>query len=97
VPLLQRLGKVGFYFLVIIFTKALLSRQFVELPKPRIEGLLSAFPKLMGSDKQHTFVETESVNLAFLVIHNNQKILGSICLSTNWGIIVHCCNHKQIK
>lgn len=40
---------------------ALLSRQFVELTRVRIEGLLAAFPKLMSSEKQHTFVETENV------------------------------------
>ena len=41
---------------------ALLSRQFVEMTRIRIEGLLAAFPKLMSSDgKQHTYVETDSV------------------------------------
>jgi hypothetical protein len=41
---------------------ALMARQFVEMTRIRIEGLLAAFPKLLGSDsKQHTFVETESV------------------------------------
>ena len=42
--------------------KPLVARQFVEMTRIRIEGLLAAFPKLLGSDaKQHTFVETESV------------------------------------
>lgn len=41
---------------------ALMSRQFVEMTRIRIEGLLAAFPKLMGSEnKQHTFIETEAV------------------------------------
>lgn len=45
--------------------KAIISRQFVEMTKARIEGLLAAFPKLMGSGKQHTFVETDSVRYVY--------------------------------
>lgn len=45
--------------------KALLSRQFVDLTKVRVEGLLAAFPKLLSPEKQHTFVETESVRYVY--------------------------------
>mmetsp|Transcript_13745 Transcript_13745/g.20504 ORF Transcript_13745/g.20504 Transcript_13745/m.20504 type:complete len:541 (-) Transcript_13745:515-2137(-) len=42
--------------------RPIVARQFVEMSRLRIEGLLAAFPKLMGSGpKQHTFIETESV------------------------------------
>ncbi len=44
---------------------ALVSRQFVEMTRARIEGLLSTFPKLMGGGKQHTFVETDSVRFVY--------------------------------
>ncbi len=40
------------------------------MTRARIEGLLAAFPKLLGSDKapaqrQHTFVETDSVRYVY--------------------------------
>lgn len=52
-------------YLQIISVSAIISRQFVEMTRSRIEGLLAAFPKLMGSGKQHTFVETESVRYVY--------------------------------
>lgn len=45
--------------------KALVSRQFVDMTRIRIEGLLAAFPKLVGTGKQHTYVETENVRYVF--------------------------------
>lgn len=42
-----------------------MSRQFVEMSRIRIEGLLAAFPKLVGIGKQHTYVETETVRYVY--------------------------------
>ncbi|KAF6166731.1 hypothetical protein GIB67_005607 [Kingdonia uniflora] len=46
--------------------KVLVSRQFVDdMSRIRVEGLLAAFPKLVGIGKQHTYVETESVRYVY--------------------------------
>ncbi|KFD57807.1 hypothetical protein M514_01477 [Trichuris suis] len=46
-----------------------MSRQFVEMTRSRVEGLLTAFPKLLFAEKsttrQHTFIETESVRYVY--------------------------------
>ncbi len=42
-----------------------MARQFVDMSRIRIEGLLAAFPKLVGSGKQHTYVETENVRYVY--------------------------------
>ncbi|KAI5845929.1 putative coatomer subunit delta [Tricharina praecox] len=45
--------------------KAVLSRQFREMPRSRIEGLLAGFPKLTDAGTQHTTVETENVRYVY--------------------------------
>ncbi|KAF2672953.1 coatomer subunit delta [Microthyrium microscopicum] len=45
--------------------KAVLSRQFREMQKSRIEGLLASFPKLAASGSQHTTVEQDNVRFVY--------------------------------
>mmetsp|Transcript_48491 Transcript_48491/g.71880 ORF Transcript_48491/g.71880 Transcript_48491/m.71880 type:complete len:546 (+) Transcript_48491:116-1753(+) len=55
--------------------KALVSRQYVEMTRLRVEGLLAAFPKLVGIAKQHTFVETDSVRYVYQPLENQLYLL----------------------
>ncbi|ERN13655.1 hypothetical protein AMTR_s00049p00109690 [Amborella trichopoda] len=55
--------------------KALVSRQFVDMTRIRVEGLLSAFPKLVGIEKQHTYVETENVRYVYQPIESLYLLL----------------------
>ena len=50
--------------------KALVSRQFVEMNRLRVEGLLAAFPKLVGHAQQHTYVETDTVRYVYQPLEN---------------------------
>ncbi|KAJ5948152.1 hypothetical protein N7466_001167 [Penicillium verhagenii] len=45
--------------------KAVLSRQFREIPRSRIEALLASFPKLADSGTQHTTVEQDNVRFVY--------------------------------
>ena len=55
---------------------ALVSRQYIEMSRIRIEGLLAAFPKLVGTGKQHTYVETDNVRYVF----QPMEVSSEICL-----------------
>ena len=55
--------------------KVLLARQFVEMPRMRIENLLATFPKLVGADKQHNTVETAEVRYVYQPIENLMVLL----------------------
>ncbi|XP_010452406.1 PREDICTED: coatomer subunit delta [Camelina sativa] len=50
--------------------KVLVSRQYVDMSRIRIEGLLAAFPKLVGMGKQHTYIETENVRYVYQPIES---------------------------
>ncbi|XP_021752481.1 coatomer subunit delta-1-like [Chenopodium quinoa] len=55
--------------------KALLSRQSVNISRIRVEGLLAAFPKLIGTGKQHSYVETDDVRYVYQPIETIYLIL----------------------
>lgn len=54
-----------FFFRFPFFSIVLVSRQYVDMSRIRIEGLLAAFPKLVGMGKQHTYIETENVRYVY--------------------------------
>jgi len=55
--------------------KTLLARQFVEMTRLRVEGLISAFQKLVDSGKDHTFIETETVRYVYQPMESLHLVL----------------------
>lgn len=77
----------------------LVSRQFVDMSRIRIEGLLAAFPKLIGTGKQHTYVETENVRYVYqpmealyllLVTNKHSNILEDLTTLRLLSKLVSC-------
>lgn len=50
---------------LLIVAVAVISRQFLEMPKSRIDSLLTSFPKLIPTNSQHTSVETADVRFVY--------------------------------
>ncbi|KAE8211029.1 hypothetical protein CF319_g1184 [Tilletia indica] len=55
--------------------KPVISRQFRDMPRSRVEGLLSSFPKLLPANSQHTTIETESVRYVYQPLEDLYMIL----------------------
>jgi len=55
--------------------KTLVARQFVEMTRLRVEGLMSAFSKLIDSGRDHTFIETESVRYIYQPMESLHLVL----------------------
>ena len=67
--------------------KPIISRQFRDMSRSRVEVLLSSFPKLISSNSQHTSIETDSVRYVYqpledlymiLITNKNSNILQDI-------------------
>jgi hypothetical protein len=50
---------------VVTKSRTLLARQYLEVSRMQVEGLLSAFSKLVDSKEDHTFLETDSVRFVY--------------------------------
>mmetsp|Transcript_22613 Transcript_22613/g.52725 ORF Transcript_22613/g.52725 Transcript_22613/m.52725 type:complete len:526 (+) Transcript_22613:97-1674(+) len=81
--------------------KTLVARQFAEMTRLRVEGLLSAFPKLIESGRDHTFIETETVRYVYqpmetlylvLVTNRSSNILEDLeTLRLLAKVVQDCC------
>lgn len=57
-------------------TRPLLARQFVDIRRAKVEGLLNAFVKLVDySGSDHTYLETESVRYVYQPVENLYLVL----------------------
>lgn len=59
----------------------MLSRQFREIPRSRVEALLASFPKLADSGTQHTTVEQDNVRFVYQPLDELYMVLITNCQS----------------
>merc|ERR1719231_612711 len=87
-------------------SKTLLARQFVEMTRLRVEGLLSAFPKLVDSGRDHTYIETETVRYVYqpmeslyllLVTNRSSNILEDLETLRLLAKVVQDCCQQQVN
>merc|ERR1711920_1126759 len=86
---------------IIAKSKTLIARQFVEMTRLRVEGLLSAFQKLVDIGRDHTFIETETVRYIYqpmeslhllLVTNKSSNILEDLeTLRLLAKVVQDCC------
>jgi len=91
---------------IVTSNKTLVSRQFVEMTRLRVEGLLTAFPKLLDSGKDHTYIETETVRYVYqpmeslylvLVTNKSSNILEDLETLRLLAKVVQDCCHIQVN
>ncbi|KAJ7890526.1 Adaptor complexes medium subunit family-domain-containing protein [Mycena olivaceomarginata] len=63
--------------------KAVVSRQFLDMTRTRIESLLASFPKLLPppSSTQHTLIETPDVRYDIETLHLLARVVSDMCRS----------------
>ncbi|KAI9178765.1 coatomer subunit delta [Blastocladiella emersonii ATCC 22665] len=61
--------------------KVLVSRQFLEMQRSRIEGLMASFPKLVSAGTQHTTVDTDDVRFVYQPLDDLYLVLTTSKMS----------------
>jgi len=91
---------------IVSSSKALLARQFVEMTRLRVEGLIGAFQKLVDAGRDHTFIETETVRYVYqpmealhllLVTNKSSNILEDLETLRLFAKIVQDCCQTQVN
>jgi len=91
---------------IVAKSKTLIARQFVEMSRLRVEGLLSAFQKLVDIGRDHTFIETETVRYVYqpmeslhllLVTNKSSNILEDLETLRLLAKVVQDCCQVQVN